>query len=81
MRPRPSRRQRAVSAAIFGGILGALGGAVIGDSFAWPGAGLGAALGAVIQATGEGVTDWLRRPGAPSDAKLADPAPIGGDES
>ncbi len=59
------RRQKAVSAGLFGAVLHGLGGAAIGGSFDAPGAAAGAVVGAVVGGGGEGLTDWYRKAGEP----------------
>lgn len=57
----PSRKQRALSAGIFGVVIGAVGGAIIGSAIGavWQ----GALIGALLLGMGEAITDWMRQPG------------------
>lgn len=60
----PSKRQRALTAALFGLLFGGLAGALVGASLTGrSGAIVGAVVGALALACGEGITDWQRPQG------------------
>ena len=55
-----------VAAGAVGALIGAFGGALIGETVSpGPGGLIGLAGGAALFGVGEGVTDWMRRPGQP----------------